>query len=256
MLKPSSERLDYGEILAPPDGYEFEAAVGTTYSLDFDALISVCLALGLSQSTDSAMLKNPVYLLETLRRTGDKVALFCQGGQIHVPANNSSLYILLEKIVSEIQVKGQRTAPQYPSFHPKFWVVRYSDSTGNKLYRIVVLSRNLTFDRSWDVAVLLEGKLQKKLCKKSKPIADFLEYLLSTLKGSDDNTKAKRKLLRGFQQEIGLVAFTIDTHQFTDFDFIPVGIPQEGQGRKFVDYPLFNDTFHELFVMSPFPPAV
>ena len=98
MLKPTSDRLDYGSLLAPPYGYTFKAAVGTSYSLDFDALVGVCMALGLSGDTDSSFLNNPVYLLETLRRTGDKVMLFCQSGQIHIPANNSSLYILLEKI--------------------------------------------------------------------------------------------------------------------------------------------------------------
>lgn len=253
MLKPTSDRLDYGEMLAPPTGYELAAAVGSTYSLDLDALVGVCLALGLSQSTESVFLNNPVYLLETLRRAGDKVALFCQAGQIKVPANNSTLYILLEKIVYEVQVKKQKAAPQYPSFHPKFWLVKYKDTEGNSQYRVTVLSRNLTFDRSWDVAVTLEGRNIKKPCPKTKPIIHFLEYLYAGLSGGGENVKAKRKLMRELVSELKTVEFVTDQREFTDFDFIPVGIPKNGGDRyRIEDYPLFGDTFHEILIMSPF----
>jgi hypothetical protein len=253
MLKPSSDRLDYGELLAPPTGCELTVAIGTTYSLDFDALIGVCLALGLSQSTESAFLNNPVYLLETLRRTGDKLALFCQSGQILVPSNNSPLYILLEKIVYEVQVKKQKAAPQYPSFHPKFWLTKYVDADGSSLYRVIILSRNLTFDRSWDLAVALEGRQTKKACKKTKPIIDFLDYLYNELRGSGDKIREKRKMLRDLMQELRTVEFCTESREYSDFDFIPVGIPKDGAGRYSIEeYPLFNDTFHEILIMSPF----
>ena len=85
MLNPNNDRLDYGQVLAPPDGYTLDFAIGTTYSLDLDALVGACIALGLSEETDSDLMKNPICLLEALRATGDKVALFCEGGQIHTP---------------------------------------------------------------------------------------------------------------------------------------------------------------------------
>ena len=101
MLNPNNDRLDYGQILAPPAGYYLDFAVGTTYSLDLDALVGACLALGLSEETDSELMNNPVCLLEALRSTGDKVALFCEGGQIAIHAkvymirkySNSDLYL-------------------------------------------------------------------------------------------------------------------------------------------------------------------
>ena len=46
MLNPNNDRLDYGQILAPPAGYDLDFAVGTTYSLDLDALVGASLALG------------------------------------------------------------------------------------------------------------------------------------------------------------------------------------------------------------------
>lgn len=97
MLNPNNDRLDYGQVLAPPDKYRLDFAIGTTYSLDLDALVGACIALGLSEETDSDLMKNPICLLEALRTTGDKVALFCEGGQIHTPNSVTPLYILLDR---------------------------------------------------------------------------------------------------------------------------------------------------------------
>ena len=50
MFRPdsNSDRTDYGNILMTPKGYKLESAVGTTYSLDLEALTSVAVCLGLS----------------------------------------------------------------------------------------------------------------------------------------------------------------------------------------------------------------
>ena len=118
MLNPNNDRLDYGQVLAPPSNYKLDFAIGTTYSLDLDALVGACIALGLAEETDSNLIKNPVFLLEALRATGDKVALFCEGGQIRLPNNVTSLYILLEKNgVSCNNIKTQRCR-KIPLFSP------------------------------------------------------------------------------------------------------------------------------------------
>ena len=110
MLNPNNDRLDYGQVLAPPVNYKLDFAIGTTYSLDLDALVGACIALGLAEETDSDLMKNPVCLLEALRATGDKVALFCEGGQIHLPGNVTSLYILLEKMVFPVTTAKRKGA--------------------------------------------------------------------------------------------------------------------------------------------------
>ncbi|MEF9939536.1 MAG: hypothetical protein RR768_05370 [Clostridium sp.] len=114
MLNPNGDRLDYGKILAPPAFYQLDFAVGTTYSLDLDALVGICIALGLSADTDSDIMKNPICLLEALRSTGDKIALFCEGGQIHLPRNVTPLYILLEKMVFQVATKAKKGITNYP----------------------------------------------------------------------------------------------------------------------------------------------
>ena len=57
MFRPDSnrDRTDYSGILMPPDGYRLDRAVGTTYSLDLEALTAVAICLGLSEETDSKL---------------------------------------------------------------------------------------------------------------------------------------------------------------------------------------------------------
>lgn len=253
MLKPSTDRLDYGALLAPPPGYEVAAAVGTTYSLDLDTLVGTCIALGLSEETDSQLQNSPVFLLEALRRTAEKVVVFCESGQIHVPNHCTPLYILLEKIVYGVMVQKQAHAPVYPSFHPKFWLIKYKNSHNDFIFRTIVLSRNLTFDRSWDVSVSLDGSPVPTQDAQSIPISDFLLHLGGYLSGKEANIKAKRKIVDELAHEILNVSFQLDSGKFSGFDFIPIGVGNT-KGKKYSmrDYPIFSSTFNEAFVMSPF----
>ncbi|MGN0114653.1 MAG: hypothetical protein ACI396_04960, partial [Acutalibacteraceae bacterium] len=255
MLNPNYDRLDYGQILTPPDGFSLDFAIGTTYSLDLDALIGISIALGLCEETDSVLMKNPVCLLEALRATGDKAALFCEGGQIHAPNNITPLYVLLEKMVFQVNTAKRRGIAKYPSFHPKFWLIRYVDEAGIPLYRVVVLSRNLTFDRSWDVTFCMDGKVQDTETQKNAPVIDFLSYLIGNLP-NDENAKAKQKAIKMIMRELPFVHFKLDSKDFYDFEFCPVGIKSSSGGYHSVDdepfSPLFKDTFHEILVMSPF----
>lgn len=253
MLSPTSDRLDYGRLLAPPYGYELEAAVGTTYSLDFNTLIGVCMALGLAEEPDSLLLKNPVCLLQALRRAGDKIAVFCQAGQIQAPSGASPLYTLLETIVYQVLLKKRKDHPAFPSFHPKFWLARYGNAQGGERWRLVVLSRNLTFDRSWDIAVALEGEPGEDIDSRNQPVIDFLGYLYNRLpKGA--HAKKKGALLRSLMDALPWVVFsTQSVDKFQDFEFIPVGVPKSG-GSVYTmnETSLFRDSFHELLVMTPF----
>lgn len=260
MLNPNNDRLDYGQILAAPNGYHLDFAVGTTYSLDLDALTGACIALGLSEETDSDLMKNPICLLEALRNTGDKVALFCEGGQIHLPNKVTSLYVLLEKMVFQVNAVKRREVKGYPSFHPKFWLIRYIGENKDILYRVVVLSRNLTFDRSWDVTFYMDGKKSSSVSDKNAPVQDFLAFLLKNL-GNDDNSKLKAKAIKNMIRELSQIVFDTGSKEFFDYDFIPTGIKKSGGGfhsimdtrlfRNFDD-PLQKDGLHEIFIMSPF----
>ena len=251
MLNPNNDRLDYGQIVAPPVDYKLDFAIGTTYSLDLDALVGACIALGLAEETDSDLMKNPICLLEALRATGDKIALFCEGGQIHLPNSVTSLYILLEKMVFPVTTDAKRGLANYPSFHPKFWLIKYVNNKGEALYRVVVLSRNLTFDRSWDVSFCIDGKKVNYETDKNNPVSDFVSYLIKQLPDTE-NASEKQKKMRSLLRELKHVEFSLDSKEFYDFDFIPVGISNKYNSKQDVLYNLLKDSFHEVMIMSPF----
>lgn len=248
MFKPKEDRLNYGQLLIPPVGYTLVRAVGTTYSLDLEALMSVCIALGIQESTDSSLTKNPFAILKSLQGLSEKLLVFCEAGQIAaMPPERSPLMLLLDKMIVPVklrEIKGKG----YPSFHPKTWTLQYEDAVGNQYFRFIVLSRNLTFDRSWDVAVSLNGKRSAKEQPSSAPIADFLNFLkYNTLEGVSMKTE-KRRILNGLIQELPFVQFSLEDKRFLDFEIIPLGI-----GTTDIDEdPLLKNTFHDLLILSPF----
>lgn len=252
MLNPTNDRLDYGQILVPPADFELDFAVGTTYSLDLDALTGASLALGLSEETDSALMNNPICLLEALRTTGDKVALFCEMGQIHLPSRVSSLYILLEKMVFCIKPAKRRGIAAYPSFHPKFWLLRYQNKHKEIFYRVIVLSRNLTFDHSWDVTFYMDGQLTHTETDKNEPVCDFLRYLAAQIHSKDDSREKSRRI-KSIIKELPYIHFEPAEKEFIDYQFIPNGVKKvDGSFYQFNETPLFKDTFREALIISPF----
>jgi len=250
MFKTNTNRLNYGEMLMSPDGFRLESAIGTTYSLDLETLTAIAFSMGLSEETDSDLMHNPVGLLNALSTVSNKIVIFCESGQIKLPSSASSMYLLLEKMIVPVSLPYGRKMKTYPAFHPKTWTVTYSNSAGEKLYRFIVLSRNLTFDRSWDVAVSLDGKLSGRTQPKSKPIVDFLEFLNKQIKSDYTGAWEKRAILSHAMKELLKVKFEPDSKEFTDFQIMPMGI---GEGQyDFTKDPFMQDTFHEAVVMSPF----
>ncbi|WP_303820868.1 phospholipase D family protein [Ruminococcus flavefaciens] len=255
MLEPEKERIDYGQLLSCPEGYKLDIAIGTTYSLDLDALVGISLALGLGASTDSDLMGSEICILEALELTAENVALFCEGGQIHTPNNHSSLYILLEKMVYQVITKKTKGMSHYPSFHPKFWLLRFvSEKNGSSFYRLAIMSRNLTFDQSWDVTFSMEGVRTPGRSDKNVPVSDLINYLLESLP-ENQSTEEKRRKIKTVLKDMPYVEFKLDCKEFTDFEFIPLGIKRSSGGRyniKDAQYPLFNKRADELLVITPF----
>ena len=248
MLNPNEDRQDYGSILSAPPNYELDFAIGTSYSLDLDSLIGASISLGLNEETDTVLKDNPIFLLEALRATGDKVALFCQKGSIHLPNNPTKLHILLEEMVFQVNVQENEKTGKYPSFHPKFWLIRYVNENDEVQYRVIALSRNLTFDRSWDICFAMDGwkreKILKKNINKNKPLSVFLNYLKEFT--TDSTKKDKIEQIIG---ELDYMEFELKSGPFNDFDFIPNGV---GDDVSIMNYPLFKKSLDSIAVMSPF----
>ena len=64
MIRPAEDRLSYSKLLAPEGDYEIEFAIGTTYSLDLNALVGVSMAFGLKEEIEDEFIRNPPLALE------------------------------------------------------------------------------------------------------------------------------------------------------------------------------------------------
>ena len=171
MLPPDSRTTAF-ELIRPPSGYRLEFAVLTTYTLDLEALLVLPLSVlvhpdgGLEE-----LLADPLRLHQAIRDAGDRVHAFVDEKGIAIPRGARSLYSMLESSVHPVR------APSRGAFHPKVWVARFTaaDETAEDLLRVAVLSRNLTFDRSWDVALASEALFQsRRRVAASRPLRDFL----------------------------------------------------------------------------------
>ena len=124
--------------------------MATTFTLDLSAALVPPLAFvarGPSAST------NQVSLLTAVRSISDRIDIFCQAGQIAVPRTSSRLIDFVEPMVHAVR----EPRPGH-LFHPKVWFVEYVAGDGTPAYRLVVQSRNLTNDASWDAVLSLDRR--------------------------------------------------------------------------------------------------
>src|SRR5690606_10850923 len=104
MLHPKQNRIDYGDELIPPEGYELETAIGTTYSLDLEALMILPVALFYSQPLDGNPADLRYDMLDAITKATDKITIYCQKSQIKVPHKFHHLIAYWEKGIHEIQM--------------------------------------------------------------------------------------------------------------------------------------------------------
>ena len=251
MFKPTSakDRINYGEVLMPPAGSRLERAVGTTYSLDLETLTAVTIALGLIEDTDSELINNPISMLSALQKISDRIVVFCEAGQIKLPAKTNALCLTLEKMVVPVSIPYEKKINRYPAFHPKTWLLEYSNKDDEKQYRFVVMSRNMTFDHSWDIACAMDGDSTFVGGVDSQPIVDFLKYLKKQLNKDFTNYFRQNSNLNYLIKAISEVTFYPED-KFSECDILPLGI---GAGSyDMASNWLFTENFHDLVVMSPF----
>ena len=182
MLNPDSRSL-YTEALTPPLGYVFSEAIGTTYSLDPATLLGVPVHLALAGQPKGGE-REVLALLEGLRRVADRMTVYAQRGRMMVPRGQHVLYSLLERLVVEV------TSPGGGAFHPKLWILRFvTPDYDEVLLRLLVLSRNLTGDRSWDVSLRLEGVPSGRPRAANRAMATLVRDLPSFAQGKIDDAR-------------------------------------------------------------------
>jgi hypothetical protein len=231
MLDVKKHRLDYGEMLIPPSGYRLAKAVAATYTLDLNTLLSIPVALFLSPTQECNFVRERVQLLEAIQRCPDVLRIYHQRGKIHVPRKHNRLYGLLEPCVVGILPENAYTA-----FHPKVWVLRYEHDEEPTMYRVIVLSRNLTYDRSWDIAAQLDGEVTENRQSKNTPLVAFVKHLLSHERFDGD---------RKFVADLRKVQFKTPIGFNQNFFFHPVGV--EGH-----ENPIITQVGSRAVCISPF----
>lgn len=243
LLDPRAREI-YLDHLRPPQGYRLDKAVATTFSLDLMSLLMAPVAMALQdQRIQGQAVPDPVVVEAAIRQSADRFAVFCQQGRIAVPRHATLLYGYLEPSVVEVQ-------PPDPAgvFHPKTWLLRYApeDEEAPVRYRFLCLSRNLTFDHSWDTVLALEGTLadhRTKGYRLTRPLAAFHEAL-PALAVAEAPPRIS-DLVRPMAEEVRRVRFEVP-EGFEAIDrFIPLGL----EGHK--EFPVLEEHDRAL-VLSPF----
>ena len=246
MLSPDDRHL-FLQALRPPEGYTFDSGIGTTFTLDLYSLLVTPLSLALfDRNSAEQALSDPLSLLESLRRYAGRLTIFCQAGRINLPKEAHPLLSYLESMVVEVQ------SPRGGVFHPKLWLLRYTSTDKPPLYRLLNLSRNLTFDRSWDLILRMEGERtdRKVGFSRNRPLSDFLHALPQMAIHPIDQAVLDR--LNILQDEVRRVGFQPPADFDENISFHPIGITgyrsyqfQQSIGRLFIISPFLTNNFLE-----------
>lgn len=164
-------------------------------------------------------------------------------GGTKVPARHVGLLAFLEDAVHPV------TPPHRGGvFHPKLWLLRFAPQEPDDpvAYRLLVLSRNLTFDRSWDTALMLDGELldSQRGLPINQPLSMFVAALpgMALAAGTQLNERARQRADR-LGDEVRRVEWWLPDG-FDTLTFHPIG----HDGRP--AWP-FED-LRRLLVLSPF----
>ena len=255
MAKEQLNNYTYGEMLVSP-GYDVDFAIGTTYSVNPQALLIIPMALGLLSSNNESAVQSPICLLEGIRRSTDNFVLFCNKGGMHIPSNNQSYLSLMDNCIYEVQSSQKPLS----NFHPKVWIIKETNraNKNDQQVKVIVMSRNLTLDNNLDMVVSLTGKIGKQDInnKKHEPLIDFLASLIPLMGNGTSNKqhiiKDKKKKIKMVIESIRKVNhFEIDTDLFEKdgYEFIPLLFGQNL--NKNIKYPeAWQGT--EQMTISPF----
>lgn len=267
-MLPSNKRTLYTDALKVPYGYVFDEAIATTFSLDPILLLQTPLYLTLrglsapenindvriaedapSNHKEERPAISPLALLESLRSYSKKISVFVQSGRIQLPriSNQSAILGLLEEMITEVRSKDIARLLEDPNagvFHPKIWAIRFINSSdaNDILYRLIILSKNMTTDMSWDLSLQIEGSPERRnINPENHALGAFCTFLAQLSKNKKDQDRANR-----FARELSLI---------TDWN-VPDGYDSEIKfylpWQKSFQWKLADQKMEKIAIISPF----
>jgi len=220
------EKHLYTQLLFPPDGYELDRAVGATYSMDLYMLLALPVSLHFGRDVDDENQDDRTDVLAAIRETASKLRVFCNRGRIHFPEKYSRLFCFLEPCIRQVYIRGG-------AFHPKYWLLRYLNRLdGQVIYRIIIMSRNLTDSHDLDLCFFADGKIDLRANR-------------------NGGLKSAVKYLRGVDEDHG----TFYREILEEIPHIVFELPQGFRDAKFhdIDGLIFPAAeVDSLLIISPF----
>ena len=224
MLQPAN-RLTLIDAMRPPAGFGFESAMAVTYTLDLRALLVAPAALAFSGRTNVAPetggdttetgsgtsdaggdTYQPIEFIHALRAHASKLTVFSQAGETGLPPSRRA-FAFLERTVVPV------TAPRGGIVHPKVWVLRYEAADDapdgcppERRLRVLIGSRNLTFDASWDTMVRLDEATESGGVLLA-PVGELFEALLQ--RSTDRVTANHRARVRSLSTALQEAVFAL-----------------------------------------------
>lgn len=242
ILDQQKNRLDYGALLSPPSGFSLDFAVCLTYSLDLDFLILAFSALTKINNMESSCMKDRTFLLSALQASMGKIAVFCNFESISCPSSSNPLYYLIEDSIFPVPLDKNT------NFHPKLWVIRYKDTEDNFRIRVVVLSRNMTFDNSLDIAAEMSGDVSKARAdnKRHEPLAQIL--LFAAAASQKGNKEAMEAKVASLASDVMKVADFDVASPFDSYVFHSLGTQSNSQKSIYDSF----TNYEKMVIISPF----
>lgn len=216
MLNPDTA-IVLSEALRAPHGFEIDSAVVTTYSLDLTAMLVAPMTFAFGDVADAGAMESgdPVQILDAVKRHIDRTTVFCQAAAIHVPATHSRIHTFLEDSIFQVEPPHKDAL-----FHPKLWVLRFKRANDAALHhRVVIASRNLTLDNSWDTALVLDEAPWGTI--DAAAAADFLLQLPALC--VDRLPEARSLAIADLCATLRAVQFEAP-EPFTDGELLPLGL--------------------------------
>lgn len=237
----------YGDLLAPEAGRHTDFALGMTYSLSFEAMLTAHLAFGMLGEMDSNAMQMPHLLLEAIAKSSSKVVVFCNKGGIAVPPTMRKIYSLLEDNIFEVFDRRCLKA----NFHPKLWLIREvgNDNDDDVQLKLIVTSRNLDYTDNIDCIASLTGRVGRTPAKarsqaKHRRLADFIK---AVAKASNIGTEQEKRVLKLADDLLRVERFDVEA-PFDDYDFFPYLFGRDFGLGHVADYM----TGAESTIISPF----